>query len=586
MKYLNLLILFFFFSSNLFSQTNYSEFIKLKRLFIEEKYSIISEYNHQIDKKNEFYPYAVFYKGVSEYKLSSYDKSENYFKEIIAIYPNWSQIDEVYYWQIKVDLKTNNFDDALINFSELNNSEIKENLYPDIDPFLENISSSKLYDYYELYPQNKSVAKYYGRFLLKEYLDSSVIEEINKILKIVEAEDLFISKKLNFKIAVLLPFMFEGIENNTFIKKNDFIMDLYTGINYGFKNNDSLITNIEILSFDTKRNPDTIKKLIEEGSLDNVDLIIGPLYSKPIEIVKQFCLEKKVLMINPLSSNNKIIDDNNYSFLFKPSINTIAKQTADYSINNFSKNKNVLIFYENNYQDSLIASLYKQKLDSSNFNIIYSKSVSFEDSRLILDSLASTYEYILSDSLFDTLSNVPNIVIKEGRGIDKLDTTYMYTEKFFIEDDSIGHIFVSSKNSLFASNAISALDIRNDTIPIIGYTEWLDYNVISVDQFQNLDVRMIGTTFFEKENESFKKLNNFFMSDYNRKISYNFLVGYDLINMIIKINNNYGNYFQFGLRNEKLIETNLLSNPYYLEFNDNQNVKIYKVDDFKILPKY
>ena len=97
---------------------------------------------------------------------------------------------------------------------------------------------------------------------------------------------------------------------------------------------------------------------------------------------------------------------------------------------------------------------------------------------------------------------------------------------------------------------------------------------------------MIGTTFFEKENESFKKLNNFFMSDYNRKISNNFLVGYDLINMIIKINNNYGNYFQFGLRNEKLIETNLLSNPYYLEFNDNQNVKIYKVDDFKILPKY
>ena len=165
---------------------------------------------------------------------------------------------------------------------------------------MENISSSKLYDYYELYPQNKSVAKYYGRFLLKEYLDSNVIEEINKILKIVEAEDLFISKKSNFKIAVLLPFMFEGIENNTFIKKNDFIMDLYTGINYGFKNNDSISTNIEILSFDTKRNPDTIKKLIEEGSLDNVDLIIGPLYSKPIEIVKQFCLEKKVLMINPL----------------------------------------------------------------------------------------------------------------------------------------------------------------------------------------------------------------------------------------------------------------------------------------------
>ena len=52
--------------------------------------------------------------------------------------------------------------------------------------------------------------------------------------------------------------------------------------------------------------------------------------------------------------------------------------------------------------------------------------------------------------------------------------------------------------------------------------------------------------------------------------------------MIININSIYGNYFQFGLRNEKEIKTNLLSNPFYLEFNDNQNVKIYKVDNFKI----
>ena len=83
---------------------------------------------------------------------------------------------------------------------------------------------------------------------------------------------------------------------------------------------------------------------------------------------------------------------------------------------------------------------------------------------------------------------------------------------------------------------------------------------------------MIGTTFFEKENESFKKLNNFFMSDYNRKISNNFLVGYDLINMIIKINNNYGNYFQFGLRNEKLIYGVISLGSSYETNNDNWNV--------------
>ena len=54
--------------------------------------------------------------------------------------------------------------------------------------------------------------------------------------------------------------------------------------------------------------------------------------------------------------------------------------------------------------------------------------------------------------------------------------------------------------------------------------------------------------------------------------------------MILKINSSYGKYFQFGLRNESLIQTNLLSNPFYLDYNDNQNVKFYNVEDFKILP--
>ena len=76
----------------------------------------------------------------------------------------------------------------------------------------------------------------------------------------------------------------------------------------------------------------------------------------------------------------------------------------------------------------------------------------------------------------------------------------------------------------------------------------------------------------------------FFEREFFRKISNNFLLGYDLINMIININSDYGKYFQFGLRNEEKINTGLQSNPYYSEFNDNQNVKIYVVDNFKIIP--
>ena len=231
---------------------------------------------------------------------------------------------------------------------------------------------------------------------------------------------------------------------------------------------------------------------------------------------------------------------------------------------------------------SLIAEIYNNKLESQGFNIIYKKSVSLEDSRLILDSLASTYEYILSDSLFDTLKNVSDILIKEGRGIEDLDTTYMYTEKFFIENDSIGHVFVSSKNSLFASNIISAIEIREDTIPVLGFSDWLNFNVISVNQFEELDISLIDINFFDEETETYKDLNSYFQQNYKRKISENFLVGFELINMITKITSSYGKYFQFGLRNENKIKSDISTHSYYLNNNDNQKVPIVKVKNFEI----
>ena len=397
-------------------------------------------------------------------------------------------------------IEIDNLTDALSVFSTILDSDIKNNLYEIIDSKISSISSFyNLQNLYNKYPDNISLAKYYGRQLLNEFLDEDVQNEIKEILRIVDRNELFISSYEKFKIAVLLPMMYESLENTYYIRNNKFIMDLYAGIMYSLSNLDSTNSLIEIFPFDTKRDPDVVNEIIDSGYLDGMDLIIGPLYSKPVSIIKQYCLENKLLMINPLSSNHEIIEDNNYSLLFNPSLKTIANKAADYSIDRFQENKNVIIFYEKKFSDSLIAKIYENRLDSSNFNIIYSKGVSLEDSRLILDSLTNFYEEILSDSLYDTIKSISGRIVKDGRGIDGLDTLYKYEEKFYIEDDSIGHVFVSSKNSLFASNVISAVDIRNDTISVIGFDEWLDFDLITIDQFQNLDISLISTSFINLE---------------------------------------------------------------------------------------
>ena len=584
MRKLTLIIFFIFFSSIAFAQSDYSNFTKVKKLFNQKNYSELTNLNFNISSKSEFYPYYIFYRSISNYYLNNEDQSLNDLNEIIKSFPKWSQIDEVYYWIIKIIIDKESIETTLNYFNKIKNIQIQEDIYSMIEPEIKKISSfNQLKTLYKNYANNKIIAKYYGRSLLKEYLSDEIIDEITEILDLVERDELFVVENKKFRVAVLLPFMFDGFDNDNFIKNNNFIMDLYSGILFGHKNYDSINSMIDIIPFDTRRDPITVKKIIQEGRLDNIDLIIGPLYGKPIEIIKQFCLENKILMINPLSSNNKIIDDNRYSLLFKPSIKTVAQKASEYSIDRFNTNKNTIIFYENNFQDSLIAKIYYDNLEKNGFNIIYSKSVSKDDSRLILDSLASTYEEMLSDSIYDTLKNISGILIKDGRGIDELDTTYKYIEKFYIEEDSIGHVFVSSKNSLFASNIISAVDIRNDTIPVLGFEDWLKFNLISINQFQDLDISLISPSFSNSLDEDYKYIEEYFIDNYRRKLSNNFIIGVELINMIIDINKSYGRYFQFGLRNEKLIKGKISGGSSYLRANDNQIVPVIKVVESDII---
>ena len=582
MKKFFISILFLFFSNSIFAQSSYSDFLEIKKLFNQNKYPELLSQELSFKKSDEFYPYIIFYRAVSYHKINDKNNSLRLLKNLINDFSNWSQIDEVFYWAVRIELEFNNINNALEYFSKIKEKSINESLHIFLDSKIRMINSfSILKEWNEVYPSNLVVAKYYGRKLLKEYLDEETLKEIKNLLEFVPKNELFQSEKKTFNIAILLPFMYSSIENNYFIRNNSFILDLYAGINYAFKSFEGNKTNIIINSFDTKRDPDVVREIINSGDLSDIDLIIGPLYGKPIEIIKQFCLENKVLMINPLSNNSLIIQDNNYSLLFQPSLETIAKKAASYASSKF-ENKNAIIFYENNYQDSLLASTYINHLEEDSFNIIYSKSVSLEDSRLILDSLSSTFEEILNDSVYDTLINVSDIIIKDGRGIDNLDTMYKYVDRFYIGNDSIGHVFVSSKNSLFASNVISAIDIREDTIPVIGFDAWLDYNLISVDQFENLNISMISPSFYISEDIIYDQMKSYFINNTGRNISQNFIYGVELMNMIMRINDNYNNFFQFGIRNEKIIPGVIGSGSFYENFNDNQVVPIIRVINSEI----
>ena len=569
----------------LFSQDAYETFIKGKKFFYQKNYSEAIFYFDSLGSSdNEFKIYSIYYSGLCDFNLNKLESAQRKFEDIKSNHLRWPQIDEVNYWLVRLLLEKNEYEFSFKTFSDIKSNNIKNELYNFLDQKVEKINDfNKLRKWHEIYPNNNVISKYFGRKLLNEPLDKNIINKIQNILSNVSKENLFIdNENYIFKIAVLLPFMYNENDNLSIIIKNKFIMDLYNGMRIAINHLDSLGVNIKLYPYDTKRDPNVVKDILKSSSFNKMDLIIGPLYTSPVKLVSQYCLENKIFMINPLSNNNEIIDNNKYSMLFLPSNKTLAIKAAYYARKKFNKNKNAIIFYENNKVDSLIASIYENEMESYGFNFIYKQKVNLEDSRLILDSLTNSYELMLSKQEADSISEIPGRVVKDGRGIEKLDTIYKYEEKFYIDDDSIGHVFTVSSNSLLSSNTLSAVDVRNDTISVLGFDDWLNYDVNTFDQLKRLDVSFISTKYINFNSEISNFIKDKFINSYAEVPSENLFIGFGLINMIGKIVDKYGSYFQFGLRNENLIEGDVFESFQYNFMNDNQFVPILKIIDSEL----
>jgi len=579
------LIIIFYPFHLLFSQDAYETFINGKKLFYQKNYSEAIFYFDSLGSSdNEFKIYSIYYSGLCDFNLNKFESAQGKFENIKFNHSSWPQIDEVNYWLVRLLLEKNEYEFSFKIFSDIKSNNIKNDLYNFLDQKVEKINDfNKLRKWHEIYPNNNVISKYFGRKLLNEPLDKNIINKIQNILSNVSKENLFIdNENYIFKIAVLLPFMYNENDNLSIVRKNKFIMDLYNGMRIAINHLDSLGVNIKLYPYDTRRDPNVVKDILKSNYFNKMDLIIGPLYSSPVKLVSQYCLENKIFMINPLSNNNQIIDNNKYAMLFLPSNKTLAIKAANYAREKFNKNKNAIIFYENNKVDSLIASIYENEMESYGFNFIYKQKVNLEDSRLILDSLTNSYELMLSKQEADSISEIPGRIVKDGRGIEKLDTIYKYEEKFYINDDSIGHVFTVSSNSLLSSNTLSAVDVRNDTISVLGFDDWLNYDVNTFDQLKRLDVSFISRKYINFNSEISNFIKDKIINSYGEVPSENLFIGFGLINMIGKIVDKYGSYFQFGLRNENLIEGDVFESFQYNFMNDNQFVPIIKIIDSEL----
>ena len=581
MKKILHILLFGFITFTGFAQINYQqEYLKGKSFFNEGKYNLAMETFKPLTKEaagNSFTEYASFYYAVAAFKMDYPALARDMFLQIKQLHPKWDKLDEVYLWLARVSFEENNwlkgieYSNAI---SAINPKGVNQKVY-----YLNRTDSIALLDtLFQEFDSDKQVAYRYAqliseqpiynqdRELLKTIVNDFVFDE-DEFLLVTKAESV---KKDTYNIAVMLPFIMDKLQPNLYKKGNQFVLDIYDGVKKAQLDLASEDIHVNIHAYDTKKSASETRHLLQRPEMLGMDMFIGPLYPEPSLEVNNFSLENKINMFNPLSSNQDVIGENPFSFLYHPSDITQAKAAAHYTFENDTI-KNVMIFYGGSDRDSLRAYTYKELVEADSFNVVHIQKIEKDTSRHVLQLLTATME--------DVQKNVeePIVIIDSltGEEIELKDI-------FLIKPDSIGTIYVASDNKLLASSVVSAIEIRPDTIQVIGSTEWLKYKFIDFEAYERLGIVLTSNNYFDTHKHKSRMLSHYCIAKYGKPASIYFLKAYDMTMFIGRNLEKYGNLFQNSVYDIKEMSSDLLDGISYYQANDNQYVPVVQFKDNSI----
>ncbi|MAE86287.1 MAG: hypothetical protein CMB80_26365 [Flammeovirgaceae bacterium] len=593
-----------------YGQSDQAEFLEAKRLLSEGKYSSAKASFGALSQSEAFGKYAQFYYAISAYKQGDTKQATDAWKQLISQTPDWPQRSEVLYWLAYSGFESGEYDQGLNYASQYAKSiddEDAESLF--IQSYLSELSPADLNLLVESYPENKVLAS-----LLLEKLNAEPYQERNflRVNQLVdkwnfdiskfESVDLPLIRKDTYDIAILLPFLFESLNNTNLISQNRLVMDMYQGMIMAAEDLAAIERPVNLFPYDTKKTKEATDAITKKPGFKDQDLIVGPLYGGPREVIDTYSKEQGINTINPISNNAEIINENPYAFLLKPSFRTMAIKTAELALSE-NTNPYAMIFYEQNERDSTFAAIYKERIEQGGMEVVLYQAINKDNAKALLDTLAATYYSYLTEEEADSISMIPGRFVKDRRiRNDELkrmekDTSFVlpismdedeefkivyYEEPFYMTQDSIGHILAATRSNLYANNMISTVESRRDSTKLYGYGDWLEFTMLSFSQLDRLGVALNDPEYIDFSGFNYQNLKERIITRFKTNPSINHYRGYEAIWFAGRMMHRYGKYFQVGLREGNLIEGKVFEGYKYGVTNDNQVVPVVRFKNSKL----
>ena len=347
----------------------------------------------------------------------------------------------------------------------------------------------------------------------------------------------------SFEVVLLLPLFLEQnlhyINNYNkekdpmFYKNTKRFTELYEGVLLALQKVKSQGFSINLNVFDTENDSLKVENIMASLNYPNVDLIIGPVYSKNVIIASEYAARHHINLISPLSKNLSLLNNNPFVFQTVPSMNAETDKISEI-LKQHNDSTNVILIYDGSENQLKIVNRFKQ-----NF------------------SLNDTLRTLTDTSVFK--------IIKYDSDIKMMDEEQTKINRA-LKPKFNNIVYIPYDNEVFVTQVIDKLYADNDSmqIEIIGSDNWINFQNINSATFNKLSFNFVSPFYIDYNSAEVKDFIKTYRTIYETEPSFFAFQAYDITCYFLNSLRKYGRIFQFCISPE---DTFLNSHGLIYNFN-------------------
>ena len=335
-----------------------------------------------------------------------------------------------------------------------------------------------------------------------------------------DCDMVFVSPDSIYRVALMLPLFLEQVDS--VLLKSPANVKLLTAKPFSFIHFyegfmiavDSLVNTrnlkLELKIYDIDNNITKVDVAMQDPWLKNADLIIGPFYIKPFEMMMGFADTNGIMIVNPLTNRSNLVDNQPNLVKVKPSYYSQIDYVRNLVKDRYVDNNVFIVRMDDNGDSTIIADLSRELKEVINpytlvsnrkivscLRMIYNKmedkdEVNIEDVEFHSDG--TLLDYTLANVLIDDSVRFNNDVYVVNYNNDRLETVNKYGS---VARNNV--VIVYTDQSVAATQLINKVNMLTERYPVtlICMPEWSKFDKLFSENLMNMSSVYLDDKFLD-----------------------------------------------------------------------------------------